>query len=92
MAICSPRWKSAFVVIVWWISVSKTVMKQDLQSFEWSFGRSIRARFVLHSAQGVGGILRGGVVFGLCIAGGYFLSMGTTESVWRCMRVILWRI
>jgi hypothetical protein len=54
MATFSPRWKSALAVMVWWISVSKTRMKHVLQSFEWSLGRRIRARFVLHTAQGEG--------------------------------------
>jgi hypothetical protein len=60
IATFSPRWKSEFVVIVWWISVSNTEMKQVLHSFEWSFGRRMSARFTLHSAQVEGGI------FGVC--------------------------
>lgn len=45
--------------MVWWISVSKTLMKQALHSLEWSFGRTISARFVMQTAQGVGGIFAG---------------------------------
>ena len=54
MAIRSPGENSAFAVTVLWISVSKRVMKHDLQSFWWFFGRTMRAREVWQRAHGVG--------------------------------------
>jgi hypothetical protein len=38
-----------------------------LQSLEWSFGRSIRARLVLHVAQREGAILSGGNMLVRCL-------------------------
>ena len=57
MAIRSPGLKREFAVIVWWISVSKMVIKQLLQSFWWFLGRMITARSRWHQAHGVGGII-----------------------------------
>ena len=57
MAMRSPAWKSWLVNIVLWISVSKILVKQVLQSFWWFLGRIIRAREVLQRAQGEVGIV-----------------------------------
>lgn len=57
IAICSPGEKSALVVMVLWISVSKRVRKQDLQSFWWFLGRIMRAREEKQRAQGAGGMV-----------------------------------
>lgn len=66
MATRSPRVKRWWVVIVWWISVSKTVRKQSLQSFWWFFGRRIRARLIPQSAQREGAIVGGEGRKGYC--------------------------
>lgn len=58
IAIRSPGEKRDVVVMVWWISSSKMVIKQPLQSFWWFFGRIIKARAVLHMAQREGAILK----------------------------------
>ncbi len=58
IAICSPGKKIALVVMVLWISVSKRVMKQGLQSFWWFLGRIMRAREVEQRAQGVVGMVK----------------------------------
>jgi hypothetical protein len=89
MATFSPRVKSAFAVMVWWISVSKTVMKQVLQSFEWSFGRSISARFVWQSAQGEGAIFaRVGVEDCRRCCGEILGQGGDMSHLWWCGRVM----
>lgn len=89
MAMRSPRWNRLVERIVWWISVSKTWMKHGLQSFEWSFGRRISARFVLHTAQSEGGMLAvlRGVRVGRGVEGrSLVMSAGRSREI--CVRVI----
>lgn len=96
MAILSPRVKRLLEVIVWWISVSKMVMKQVLQSLEWSFGRRMRARFVWQISHIEGAMVGIGVRENVwksemmgeshVVAGNFFRRMH--ESFLRCGRVM----
>ncbi len=58
MATRSPGENKALLVMVLWISVSKRVVKQGLQSFWWFLGRIMRARASWQRAQGVEGMVK----------------------------------
>ncbi len=57
IAIRSPRWKSVWEMMVWWISSSKAERKHNRQSFWWVAGRMMMARLWAQWAQGVGGMI-----------------------------------
>lgn len=69
-----PRWKRVLVVMVAWISDSKTVVKQVLQRRSWVLGRRICARTVLQCAQS---FERGGLEAVMALGGG-----GCCRGLW----------
>lgn len=85
-----PRWKRVLVVMVAWISDSKTAVKQVLQRRSWVLGRRIWARAVLQCAQSFerGGleavmVWRGGMLWWVVLVGwrGCFGSGGRVISL-----------